>query len=117
MARGGAIETRQCAEINRRALAAGPKCGVEMPGCGSLVADDLTGLSYIVRPSPSELDHACIAPAVAPGAWTDAGDLDFAEPRKAVGTLKGRADDRQAAKEVRLVPELDQESVTQLVAA
>ena len=34
-----------------------PKCGVSDPGAKYLVADDLTGLTYVVRPSPSELDH------------------------------------------------------------
>src|SRR4029077_14185353 len=56
-AQGDAAETRQCAEIKRRAPAAAPKCGVSDSGCELLVADDLTGLTYVVRPSPSELDH------------------------------------------------------------
>src|SRR5947207_7664784 len=37
---GDAVETRQCAEINRRAPAVGPKCGVDELGCGNLAADD-----------------------------------------------------------------------------
>src|SRR5262249_39582262 len=58
-AEGRAVgEIRQCAEINQRALAAGPKRGVVEPGCGNLLAtEDLAGLTYVVRPSFSELDH------------------------------------------------------------
>src|SRR5205814_893471 len=54
---GDAIETRRCAEINRRAPATGPKCGVSNLWCELLVADDLTGLTYVERRSPSELDQ------------------------------------------------------------